>query len=241
MIYALLAWSIQGDIEGIYGFLGIVLCITLGFFALVPPRDEIPPIICGFSFLSVLGFPAVQAIMNKRHLAQIDLDAMERVYESLGQKPLNPALRFRLAKLLYARGLVQEAIAVAERTIPSMPVQYFADEHREFKSWHFALKEPKKVTFACFHCHAENLPGEVFCQSCGEPLLLDIARGRWVGNKFLHQMLIIWGAAVSLLIGIPIATLSLPPVWSVVTVLLLVVLAIAGCYFALRPKGEGST
>ncbi len=220
--YALLAWMIQGDLDPLFGIFGLFVAIALGYFCMVPPRQELAPIIFGVTTLTVVGFPFVRTALNKRDLAQVDMDAMERTYEALGQRPLNPSLRYRLAKLLYSRGLVQEAVAVADRMISSLPNQFFPEEHREFQGWRSALRDRPQPTFLCLSCHYQNAAGEVFCQGCGAPYLLGRARGQWVGPKLLRQGLVVWGASLLVLIGVPVVTLEIPAPTSGLVVILLV-------------------
>lgn len=231
MIFAMISWAIQGDVEPMLSFLGVILCFGMGYVALVPPNDAYPPIICGICWLTVLGYPVARAVMDRYMLAQVDVEAVERVYTALGQRPLNPALRFRLAKLLYARGLVQEALAIAESVIQAMPRQFYRDEHLEIQRWGMQLRGPRQATFSCMNCHAENARGEIFCQTCGEPLMLGRAQGRWVGKKFMQQMLTIWVAIVTLILIIPFATSALPPLLGMVLICALVAVAL---YFVLK-------
>ena len=231
MVYVMISWTVQGDIDPILGFVGAVLCVAVGCVAIAPPNEAIPEIILLGCLATLAGYPIMRSLLDRFQLAQVDVEAIERAYLALGQQPLNPSLRFRLAKLLYARGLVQEAVAVADGVMERLPTQFYQEEHREVHHWRSQIRGARKEQFECLNCHESNRRGEVFCQSCGQPLMLALAQGKYVGSQFVRQMMTIWLGILTLLVSVPLASSYLSPTLSALVIVTMVGLVV---YFVLK-------
>src|SRR5579862_5005552 len=111
-IVSLVGWMIQGEVDGIFGVLGIGVALVMGYFSFMPPVEVLRPFTAGAVVLTVIIFPILRNALNTRELVKIDVEAMEDAYEMLRLKPENHVIRFKLAKLLYGRGNLESALAV---------------------------------------------------------------------------------------------------------------------------------
>ena len=107
---------------------GCAVALALGYLTMNPPRPEFSPWIALATAAPVVSYPFVSNGMRKRALVQIDVEDVERAYDALGPQPKNPALKFRLAKALYNRGIVDAALAIAEPALKELPRRHYKDE-----------------------------------------------------------------------------------------------------------------
>jgi hypothetical protein len=209
-VYALLAWLIQGDIDFPVALIGICLAFVLGYFTVNPPRPEMAGWFFAIAALTVILFPVGRYYVNQRDLTQMDIEQVELAYITLGQRPKNPALRFRLAKAVYSRGMIQAAIAIAEPIMPELSKQHYNEEHKQFVTWKHYATGSVPTSFGCLECGYHNRRGDVFCQGCGGRLFLGHAEGKWMGSHFARKFVASWACLVLMGGGIPIALTSLP-------------------------------
>jgi hypothetical protein len=236
-IWAMLSWTIQGDIDFTSGLAGSVLGIGIGLIAMITRDDRLPILILLAEVVTLIAFPIVRSVLNRHMLNAIEVEAIERTYDLLADKPGNPGLMFRLAKNLYARGMVSPAIAIAEDALQHMPKVSFEEEHGIVRGWTRRAKhEDLNKPMPCFDCGAENPPNLIHCPKCGSPHLLEYARGRWMGRGVARKLIAAWAALMVGIVGIPWASMSLPPVIAIVAILLMMAGAVALLLFAFRHK-----
>src|SRR5206468_2445505 len=99
---------VQAEVDPLFGLGSIALAAALGAIALISPNPIVAPIVLVGTTLIVIAFPGVRALLHKRALGQIDIDLMERAYESLKERPDNIGAKLRIAKSLHARGSVDQ-------------------------------------------------------------------------------------------------------------------------------------
>jgi hypothetical protein len=227
-IYSLVVWTIQGDVEFPIAIVGCAVAVALGYLTMNPPRPDYAPWIAIATAAPVLAFPVVSNGMRKRALVQIDVEEVARAYDALGSQPQNPALKFRLAKALYNRGMVNAAVAVAEPALKELPRQHYKDEYRMMMGWRTHMDRKAPATFGCLQCGYHNRPGFVFCQGCGGRLFLPHAEGKWIGKTTMQKVLVVWFGLMLLAFGIPAATMALQPIAAMVVILLMLGLAAFG-------------
>ena len=228
-VLSLLQWMIQGDVEAWIGFPGILLAISLGVLTTWPPDPMLSPLL----FTAVLGtvvlFPFVRNVMRNRAFAQFEYEQMETVHETLRMRPDNAASKFRLAEMLYKRGYVGQAIAMADEVLPQMPPHLFAAEHRVVNQWRHGMHDPAAMQIPkCPHCGHVSAPSSHLCDRCRRPFLLALVRSRWMGRGVALRMMGGWMVALLLLVGIPatVKAPGLPVLWQVVLIVAQVSLGI---------------
>lgn len=232
---ALLNWTIQGDIEAGYGIVGIVIGLGLGVLAMSPPEGSefMGPVAAGAVVVTVALFIPLRGAFGKRALAAIDADAIARAYDQLDERPNNVGAKFKIAKLIYARGLQGHAIKLAEEALKGMPPDFFGEEHKLVDMWkRQALPSSTFKDLPCVECGTNNPPGELYCSRCGSKFLLDQARGRWIGRAMARKLIAGWVALLGVFIGMPISAKSLPPAAALVAIVGLAVLIITTLYAA---------
>lgn len=236
----LMYWMIGGDVDALVGIPGIIVAFGLGFVSMRPPTPQTPYYtLFGLTGTLIL-FPILRKIMHARELRSIDVEAIERSYEQLTFKINNPSSRFRIAKHLHALGHVGHAIAVAERALLELPVQFFRDEHRAVAQWKAMRHSASSYNpIECVRCGFSNLPGEVLCGRCGGPFLLDRVKGRIVDESLGKRLLIGWSCGVYLLLVIAVWPAIPSPYTAVAAIITALVLA-ATVYFVLKPEQEST-
>lgn len=234
-ILSLLHWMIQGDIDTGYGLIGIVIGIFLGIMAISPPpgNELVTPLIAGAVVLTVVLFVPMRSAFARHALVAIDMDAIERAYEQLEERPNNVGARFKIARLIYARGLHGHAIKLAEEALKGMPADFFQEEHKLVDMW--KRQGVDSSTFRdvpCVECGYNNPPGELYCKRCGSKFLLDQAKGRWMGRSMVRKLIAGWVAVIGVFVGMPISATSLPPGAALVSIGGLTVLILTTLYSA---------
>lgn len=234
----LIGWMITAEIDVIPGIMGIAIACIVGFVASKPPLPLMTPILLVGSIATLVLFPFVRAALVTREMHAIDIEAIDRAYTQLEEMPVNAAIRFKIAKLSYQKGVHGHAIAVAESALAQLPERLFLEEHKMVRGWKRSSHAPEAFRpLPCVECGAMNPPGEVYCQRCGARFLLDLARGSWVGRATARRLILSWMALMLGLVGIPAASV-LPPTVAIVTIagVLVVVVFMLVAAFKEQPK-----
>lgn len=239
-VLALLQWAVQGDIDFLSALAGIAVGIGLGGTALLAREPYMAPLILVGVLVTMAAFPVVRSSLNKRALAQIDVEAIEKAYELLAQKPGNAATKFKLAKTIYNKGMPAHALALAEDAIQQLPEAMFAEEHRIVKRWRHYRVPPGQGTLNCLTCSIVCPPGLTHCQRCGAPFLLDHARGAWIGKGLARRFVAAWIAIMVALVGIPFVAGSFPPGAAIPVIIGFMAMAIVVLVVTFRPSKEPS-
>lgn len=240
-VIALVQWAVQGDIDVLSAFGGILLGIGLGMTALLAREPFMAPLILVAVIGTMIVFPFMRSALNKKALDRIDYEAVERAYELLRERPDNAAAKFKLAKTIYNKGMPGHALKLAEDALQQMPASAFMEEHRIVKSWRrYKMTSNQLAPLNCFHCGHANQAGLVHCERCGQPFLLDHARGAWVGPTMVRKFIAAWVGMIVALVGIPFAASALPPAISIVVIAGLIALAVVMAFAAFKPKGAAA-
>lgn len=221
-VMSLVGWTIQGDVDFLTGIVGVAMGIVLGVLTMNPPRKELSPLLFTAVLLTVVFFPLVRAALNKRALDRLDVEAMENVYTALRLRPDNHALRFKLARLIYVKGLRGHAFVIAKEALKHMPASMFIEEHRVVNSWSRVPPQPDLMRpLPCIECGTMNAAGNLFCTRCFSPFLMDHSKGRWIGKGHARKLMAVWAAVMAGLVGVPFASALLAPVPAIVVIILL--------------------
>ncbi|MBX7135301.1 MAG: tetratricopeptide repeat protein [Fimbriimonadaceae bacterium] len=199
---SLIGWAVQGDIDAITLVIGLGAVFCLGYFTTRPPDPRLAPVFFCVVAGSIVVFPFVRRAMNRHALTALDTEAAARAYEVLRQSPQNIGARMKLARVLFHKGLTGHAVALAETTLKGLPRTTFRDDFMEMERWRGQVKNAVRE-FSCLNCGTMNSAGEVYCQRCRAPLMLDLIRGSWartgVGRKFVAA----WILGILVFVGIP--------------------------------------
>jgi len=236
---SLIGWMIQGEVDVLAGLFGIALALVIGGLALVSKDQQMAPFLFAASVSILVLFPVARAQHEKRETAKIDLELLEKAYGALGENPQNVFFRVKIAKILYDRGIRDQAVSLAENALRGAPKDVFEAELRMLRTWKRAPMAQPPPNITCVACGARNKPGEPFCYRCGAPVLLHYAKGHWVHPTLFRRILLIWIAAAVPILGIPLAGINLSPNESPILVVLLLGFSAFMCWFALR-KPPGS-
>lgn len=242
-ILSLLHWTIQGDIDTGFGLIGILIGVGLGVLVLNPPQgnEYIAPLIMFAVIISVALYIPMRNVISHHELVAIDMDAIDRAYKQLEERPNNVGARFKIAKLAYSRGLHGHAITLADEALKNMPADFFGEEHKIVEGWK-RQGHPAAAFRAlpCVECGSSNPPGELYCKKCGAKFLLDQAKGRWIGRAMIRKLFAGWVALLGIFVGIPTSVAALPPEAAIVAIVGLCLLVGTTLYaaFFINPFGK---
>lgn len=228
-------WMITADIDTAYGVISITIAIALGVLVFNPPKNDstISFLVTAAVIASVALFVPMRSVLNRHALVTIDMDAIDRAYKQLEERPNNVGARFKIAKMIYQRGIWGHAIKIAEEALKGMPEEFFGEEHKLVESWR--RQNPGKEIYGplgCIECGLNNKPGELYCRRCGARFLLDQAKGRWIGKTLARKLMAGWIAMMGVFVGIPVAATALPPVPAMVAVAGIAMLVLTTLYAA---------
>ncbi|MFZ4508642.1 MAG: hypothetical protein ACOYON_13185 [Fimbriimonas sp.] len=219
-IVSMVHWMIMGEIEWTFGFLGIFLALMLGWTALNPPTPTMPVFTLAATVGTMIMFPFVRASLNRRELNSMEIEQVEKAYQSLALRPDNPLAAYKIAKMAYSKGFHGQALAVMETLIANLPKRHYPDEHRTYVRWKQTTPPDLIRPLPCVECGVYNDPARLHCMACGSPVLLDHIKGRFLGRSMGRKLVVGWLGMVSLLAGIPLAS-SLPPAAGILLILAL--------------------
>jgi hypothetical protein len=229
---SLIHWMIGGEIDVIWGIIGVSVGIGLGLAAFTPPFPGYSMIAFGVVLGTVILYPFLRSVMLEFDAKRMNIDRLQLAYEQLSHRPLNPASRFRVAETAYKLGMVGHAVAIADSAIPQMPIQYFRNEHATYRQWKGVVQHPDYFrAIPCKSCGHFNPPGEVYCEKCGAPYLLDRVQLKIAGGDVATRMIGAWATLVLLIAGLPFTSI-LPPMVQIVAILFLVSAAVGVFLFA---------
>lgn len=237
-VFALLGWAIMGEIDALFGVVGAMLGVALGGAIMLHPNPDLKPYLVFGVFSLVAVFPSLRSMVQKRELAMIDIESIERAYEQLEERPDGFGPKLRIARLIFPRGLRAHAIVIAEEALKPFPRSMVEDELRQVRLWKASTHPQDYRPLRCLECGTESPVGTLFCRKCRAPIMLQYAKGAWTGKRAARRLLAAWVASMAGLVGIPIAATSMPAFVSGVVVSLLLLGAGALVYLAFRPEAR---
>ena len=239
-ILACVHWTIGGDLDPITGFIGIGVAVGLGYEAINPPVPQLAPLTVVAVFVTVIFFPFVKAATEKRQLRNIEIENLEKAYQSLSLRPDNIIAKFRIAKILFELGMCGHAVRIGESLAPNMPQRFFSDELRLLRRWQMTHLDARLFApISCAECYTSNEAGLIFCRQCGAPFLIDFAKGRVVGSRLGKKLVSSWIALVAVLVGIPIAKSTLSSASSAAVIVAMMGLSLSFVLLAFRDTSGG--
>ena len=234
-IISLLHWTIQGEVDTAFGVVGIIVGLGLGVAVINPPAgsEYLTPVIALAVASSVALYVPIRSAISRHELVSIDMDAIDRAYAQLEERPNNVGARFKIAKLVYGRGLHGHAIKVADDALKNMPEDFFGEEHKLVDQWKRQTHDTASFrALPCVECGTSNPPGELYCRKCGAKFLLDQAKGRWIGRAMVRKLMAVWVALMGVFVGIPLAFAALPTTPAIVAIIGLATLVLTTLYAA---------
>lgn len=194
---------VMGDIDALVGILAIFLGMALAILTIAAPDPRLSPFTFAAGLITAIAYVPLREALRRRALAKIDLEQLELTYERLRLRPEDTAALFKMAEMLYLRGLTGQAVALGQNLLPRMPRDLYEDEHRKVFKWSETLTDPNEMRpIPCLSCGRFNPPGIPNCAGCGREHLLDYARGRWLGPG-VGKIIALWGVGVLVFAGLP--------------------------------------
>ena len=234
-ILSLIHWMILGEIDVGSGIVGVILGFGLGYTAMKPPVPILSPISFGLVIGTIVLFPFLRASLDRHDQHTLDVDAVDKAYQLIGQRPDNPFAKFRLAQSVYRLGMIGHAVAIADTAMAQVSERTASEEHRILKRWKAAGVPPETLRqISCVECHTPCEPGWTHCRRCGRQFLLDRAKGRILPEGQAKRLISVWAALVIATVGIPAAT-GLPPTLAMVVIIAILAGAFGLIVLALRP------
>ncbi|MEA2552486.1 MAG: hypothetical protein QOJ65_662 [Fimbriimonadaceae bacterium] len=234
-IVSMIHWMVQGEIDAGYGIIGVFLGFGLGILAINPPEGSefLTPVVMFAVVITVVLFVPLRSAINRHELVSIDMEAISRAYGQLEERPNNVGAKFKIAKLVYNRGLHGHAIKLADDALKGMPSDFFGEEHKLVDMWKRQGHDSASFrALPCVECGNSNPPGEIYCKKCGAKFLLDQAKGKWLGRAMVRKLMAGWVAMLGVSVGIPLCATALPPAAAMVAILGLAVLIVILLYSA---------
>lgn len=228
----LVHWTVAGDVDWTFSLTAFVVGLGMAALVVYPPVPWIGPLVFCVMILTMIAFPFVRAAVNKDQLRRIDLDRLENYYRAIEEKPDNIAARLKVASVLYDRGFVGPAVALADSALDGQRKDFFRDEIRMLEDWKRQVRSPLAFRqLRCLRCGTMCEPSQTHCASCSAPVLLEHARGVWVGSDLARRAVGAWIVLVVMIAAIPAAASALPA-WA--SVPLIVALLMLGVFVGIR-------
>ncbi|MBS1712887.1 MAG: zinc ribbon domain-containing protein [Armatimonadetes bacterium] len=206
VVVTMVGWMIAGEVETLFGLACLGIAVGSGILASNPPVPGLAPWLLASMVATIVLFPIIRAAVLKRALVAIDIDRLERAFEALQARPNDAGAAMKIAEVLFIRGMPGQAIVLAERALAVLPKDAFREEARMVERWKGEHADPAHFRpLSCLHCGNANPVGELYCTRCGRPYLVELARGRWMGEGSVHQILAVWVCLMFAFLGLPVA------------------------------------
>lgn len=206
-----------GFLSGITAFAALIACLAIT----VTSRNLAVSAAVLIALVSLMAFfPFAEDQIERIHLRGIDVDQLDKAYESVSQNPQNIPARFRLAEGVYRHGLAAHAIAIGDETLQLLDTMRdplknmsmrdaYRSEEAMIKQWKRAgVPANAQRLLSCPRCGKENPFGSIACVSCRGPYLLDIAQKGDLRTKIMPRLVMGWALVGLLIAGIAGAALN---------------------------------
>jgi hypothetical protein len=240
-IISLVRWMIGGEMDVLFGFIGIGVALILGTLAIRPPAPQYSIVTFAAVAGTVVMFPFLRRALNQRSLRSIDMEDLVRAHEMLRLRPDNVSAKFKIARLLYEMGYPGHALRIAENCIATMPQAFFLEEHRVVARWRVTPTHPSAFNpLPCIECGHPNQPGNVNCAACGSPFLLDRLRGKLLPSNLAKKLMMAWAIMVMTLVSLPLLK-SVGGIGAIIGMLLVPALAFVALVYLLHFADKRTT
>lgn len=202
-VFSFMSWTIMGDVEWEWGILGMLGGAGMGLATIYVPDPNYAPLLLLATVGMMVAFPLLRNHMIKRASTELDIERLERAYETARLNPKNESAKLRVAEVLYSRGYVPEACALYEAGLTGLPPHMFASEYQMLRQWQAQIGGRTASQVRCPHCRAFTAPNELFCGRCGASVYELYAKSSWLGPNIAKRVIAAWVAGVLALIGIP--------------------------------------
>lgn len=203
-IVVMVWWMLETKIETGVGLAGIAGCLTAMAVSIAAGSSIVTGTIM-VSFIGlVLMYPFAENKLAETELRGYNIELMDRAHQELNRRPDNVPAAFQLARSLYHYGMRGHAIALSQQTLDRLsnnqdPTQnrsirdIYRNEEYELKNWKSASEDPRYYRpLACPQCKAMNPPGNLACNRCQSPYLLEIARSADPRLKVKGKIVLAW-------------------------------------------------
>ncbi len=207
----LIWWMFDGKIEPLAGFVGILATVgAMGVTIIAGPGWIAGIVLIGYISLLVT-YPFAEQKLAETELRGYNIELMDRAYEELNRRPDNIPAAFQLARCLYNYGMRGHAIALSQQTLDHIsnafdpntnrsPRDFYSAEAFELKKW-IANSQDSRYhrPLKCLKCGSFNPPGNLACQKCQAPYLLELARSSDPRHKVMSKLILAWGLIAAII------------------------------------------
>jgi hypothetical protein len=192
----------EGEIGANFGLPAIGIAVALMPVAIMSGGNLVTVAVFVAMLAGLVLLPFAKSASDARIHRLTDTDELVRAYNAFGARPDNVGARFEIARIIKRYGMNAHAIAIADRAAASVsdsvdPTQnrsardLFYKEIALSRRWREELDDaPPAGNLKCPRCQAENPPGEIVCQNCKAPFLLDIVRNSNAGEKLTGRIVL---------------------------------------------------
>lgn len=228
-------WTVGGDLDPFTGTVAILMGPFLGLMTITTEEPTLRLLLFFTVLATVILFPPVKAVLDKRTVALMDRERMGTAYDNAEKYPDNAIARLTIARALIAHGHVAHSVAIAERVLAGATHSHYGEELRTLGTWRrLAKKLPPATPIRCPKCGRTNDPGELWCAHCQARVYVAYVGGDPSKAAFARKLVSLWIVAVAALVGIPSLATSLPPALSIVAIIVLMALGAAVAIRAFR-------
>lgn len=188
--------------------------------------------------IEIVGFPLLQSYSHFADVRLLEIEEIERAYESLGMKPDNPLAIFRLARAFATKREFEYAYSLGTKAVRGLPKERFPNEHQEIFLWERSLHREVSTQVKCERCGFLNDPTNPFCQGCGDRYLLYMVDHRPLKNPGTSRMIVAWLVLVGIGLMIPAIGAIVPPPANGIVVILFVIASVGGIWAMVLKKAS---
>ncbi len=226
-----IVWAmVGGDLDTGVGAVALGVVLTMIAVAIWTDSYIVAAVIflCFPSFMAF--YPFAAGTLERHEMNSFYIKRLERSHDAIRKQPQNYPAYFELSRTLHEMGLEGHAIAIAERTLSSIPDEMdpiknqslrgmFLGEEVMIRKWKRELKDEKAMEpIRCTRCRHSNEPGLIACGNCQADFLVQIARGADIRPKILGRLVLSYIAVAIYFSGSAISSEYISPPYNYITI-----------------------
>lgn len=204
-------WMVMGEFDFLMGLLSLFAALLLGVITVHPPYPAMGPITFLFVVALVCIYPSLRSMADHHALRAIDGEQLDKLRHNVLVNPANFAAKFRMAEILHDRGLIAQAIAIAEDAVAAVPPSAIVREKSLIKSWTTRSKNAHiSRPLECHNCGTSVPLNAINCPSCGEFYLRSYVTG-FARADGSHRLVTTWAVLTIITMLVALSSKYLSP------------------------------